>query len=125
MAAKNTEISHATLRSESKLAACECHGLVVIHVHGIWHAGRGVSVPRNNTAGTTCGDTERNVRMKTTEKIHLNVSIDKKLRDQLQELANKNLTGNLSQLSQLIFQDFIDNKRQITIGGKKEENHAE
>ena len=57
---------------------------------------------------------------KTTEKVNMNIRVDETLRDQLQELANKNLSGNLSQLSQLIFQDFIDEKRQITIGGKKE-----
>lgn len=62
---------------------------------------------------------------KTTEKVNMNIGIDKTLRDKLQQLANKHLTGNLSQLSQLIFQDFIDQKRQITIGGNKEASDAE
>ncbi len=57
---------------------------------------------------------------KTTEKANMCIKVDETLKKQLQELADKHLTGNLSQLSQLIFQDFIDNKRQITIGGKKE-----
>lgn len=62
---------------------------------------------------------------KTTEKVNMNIRVDEMLRNQLQELADKNLSGNLSQLSQLIFQDFIDQKRQITIGGRKDESNAE
>ena len=57
---------------------------------------------------------------KTTEKVNMNVRVPKKLRDDLQALANKHLAGNLSNFVNLICQDFVDNKRQITIGGKKE-----
>ena len=62
---------------------------------------------------------------KTTEKVNLNFRVPKKLKDDLQRLADTHLAGNLSNFVTLVCQDFIDQKRQITIGGKKEENHAE
>lgn len=55
-----------------------------------------------------------------TDPVNINIRVPGKLKAKLQTLADDTLVGNLSQLVNLICQDFIDNKRQITIGGKKE-----
>ncbi len=60
---------------------------------------------------------------KTTEMTNMNIRVSKKLKTELQELADKKFIGNLSYMVNLICQDFIDQKRQITIGGKKEADH--
>lgn len=55
-----------------------------------------------------------------TDPVNINIRVPGKLKAKLQTLADDTLVGNLSQLVNLICQDFIDQKRQITIGGKKE-----
>lgn len=55
-----------------------------------------------------------------TDPVNMNIRVPGKLKEQLQQLADDNLVGNLSQLVNLVCQDFIDHKRQITIGGRKE-----
>jgi len=58
---------------------------------------------------------------KTTKKQNLNIWVPKTLKTSLRKLANEQLGGNLSQLIVLICQDFLNNKRQITIGNNKKE----
>jgi len=51
--------------------------------------------------------------------VNMNIRVTTQLKAALQQLADDNLVGNLSQLVNLICQDFVNNGRSVTVGSKK------